>query len=251
MGCAIAHMAKDTLSLWMLDSIQLKTQLCPAYRAGPVPDEEGDLSDGSDMIGEDTDEDEVPAAAQRMHSEEPSGRHRNMHSAEQPGSKGVKARQAEVVHDSAAGSLGEQQSRGAQQGRSTHDQGRLQRSAGASAAGPRGSEKIAGESRQGEEGIAGKASLHGKHHRSKPLSRVQRIAAEVQARKVLIAANFALTLLHASQLMLCLAYVRGRMESWSQLKSIYLDPGIQMRPRSKHALKTWTHNTSQLKCLRG
>ncbi|KAK9906685.1 hypothetical protein WJX75_006136 [Coccomyxa subellipsoidea] len=105
-------------------------------RAGPVPDEEGDLSDGSDVIGEEIDEDE-----------------------------------------------GEQQSRGAQQGRSTHDQGSLQRSAGASAAGPPGSEKIAGESRQGEEGIAGKASLHGKHHRSKPLSRVQRIAAEVQARK--------------------------------------------------------------------
>lgn len=150
-----------------------------------MPDEDDETNE-SDMIGEESDEDVPPAASHRQSLEQTAERQGGLSRPKQSGSNEAKIHKGkgEQPAEAAAGSAREQQNPIRQQNLPVHSQERLHSPAGASAAAASGSAHVAAASSDGVEGTAGKKLPHGKPHRSRPPSRMQRIAAEVQARKV-------------------------------------------------------------------
>ncbi|BDA46347.1 hypothetical protein COCOBI_08-4390 [Coccomyxa sp. Obi] len=137
-------------------------------RAGPVPDED---SDDLQMIGDDSDEEPAPAgrAQDRMHPAMPSGR-------QMPGPYD---QQANSEGGSRRGPVEDKEKQGPQQ-EHLHPNAWHQ-PAGANVEPPSGNRGNGSERVRNDRTEANKHQ--GKHRRSRPASRMQRIAAEVQARK--------------------------------------------------------------------
>lgn len=138
-------------------------------RAGPAQD---DVSDADDMIGEDSDED---AAAPGGNRNFPSEGQRRNHNGKQPAHR-------EVDRQSLVGSK-QKEWPAEQQSRDPHQRA-AERQHTSPAADFSGRTEVTGTSKLGSADRAGK-ELNKKHCRSKPISRLQRIAAEMQAKKVL------------------------------------------------------------------